>query len=89
MRRTWRSASVLVLLALVAVGTQAARKDTHKTAEAPWPQLMLDGGRSLTYQQTLMSEQDVKNQPGFWGKVVNLVAGNPTIARWRGLTALP
>ena len=77
MRRTWRSTLGIGLMALMAICAQGSRKDNRKTAEAPWPQLMLDGGRRLTYQQTLTSERDVKKDPGFWGKVVNLVAGDP------------
>jgi DNA-binding beta-propeller fold protein YncE len=62
----------------VAVATPAfAGKPKKNTAEPPWPELLLDGGRKLTYQQTFSSERDARGKPGFWSKVIDIVAGEP------------
>src|SRR5664279_3868597 len=73
----WKSAFIVVLAACMAFPAQASHKDTKKPLENPWPELLLDGGRRLTYQQTLLSERDVKDKPGFWTKAINLIAGEP------------
>lgn len=76
-RHRWKSAYVALLLVCIAFPAQASHKDTKKPLENPWPELLLDGGRRLTYQQSLISERDIKGTPGFWTKVANLVAGEP------------
>lgn len=40
-------------------------------------QLSLDGGRSLTWQNSFNSEHEVKPSRGFWNKLVDVVAGAP------------
>ena len=39
--------------------------------------MSLDGGRSLTWQQSFNSESQVKPNRGFWNKLVDVVAGEP------------
>lgn len=41
------------------------------------PDLLLDGGRKLSFERTLNSERDVRGKPGFWKKLVDAVAGEP------------
>lgn len=41
------------------------------------PDLLLEGGRKLTFERTLNSERDVLGKPGFWKKLVDAVAGEP------------
>lgn len=53
-----------------------AAKKPSVAAEA-WPELLLEGGRKLTYQQTFSSEKDVRGKQGFWSKLVDVVAGAP------------
>src|SRR5690242_7937983 len=67
---------------LVASSLAQASHREKKAPEAPWPELLMDGGRRLTYQQTLLTERDVKDKPGFWTKMVNVLAGDP---EYRGL----
>jgi DNA-binding beta-propeller fold protein YncE len=43
----------------------------------PWPELLLEGGRKVSHVQTLTSEREVRGKPGFWGKVTNVVLGEP------------
>jgi DNA-binding beta-propeller fold protein YncE len=46
-------------------------------ADKPWPELLLEAGRRLTYQQTIQSERDVGSKQGFWSKLAGIVAGAP------------
>jgi DNA-binding beta-propeller fold protein YncE len=46
-------------------------------AEKPWPELLLEAGRRLTYQQSIKSERDVGVRQGFWSKLAGIVAGAP------------
>lgn len=62
--------------ALLASSAWAAGKPkVARTAEL-W-QLSLDGGRSLTWQNSFRSEHEVKPNRGFWNKLVDVVAGSP------------
>ncbi len=65
---------VIVLLAAPAV----SKKD-KPAPEPKWPELFLQGGRKLTYQQTLKAEKDVRGKPGLWTKIVNLAIGEPDV----------
>ena len=57
----------------------SAKKDSKKDAKGPAiPDLLLDGGRKLSYERSFSSEQEVKPKKGFWTKVVDVVVGAPT-----------
>jgi DNA-binding beta-propeller fold protein YncE len=57
----------------------SAKKETKKDAKGPTiPDLLLDGGRKLSYERSFSSEQEVKPKKGFWTKVVDVVVGAPT-----------
>jgi DNA-binding beta-propeller fold protein YncE len=71
-----RTALVVTLVSLLLIPASAAKKQ-KAPAEPPWPELLLDGGRKLTYLQTFTTERDVRGKPGFWGKVTNVVIGEP------------
>src|SRR3954471_18936532 len=71
LRKTIAAGSLLLLLLTPAF----ARKRQPPPAAQPWPELYLDGGRKLTYQQTVTSERDARSNPGFWGKLANVVLG--------------
>jgi sugar lactone lactonase YvrE len=70
-RRSLAVASILTLLLIPAW----AGKKQPPPAEKPWPELYLEGGRKLVYQQTITSERDARGNPGFWGKLTNVVLG--------------
>ena len=53
----------------------SAEKKKKGSAEPPWPELLLEGGRKLSYQQTFTSDRDVRAYPSFWGKLANVVLG--------------
>ena len=38
---------------------------------------MLQGGRKLTYERSFSTEKEVLGKPGFWTKVLDVVAGEP------------
>ncbi len=54
-----------------------AFKQSKTPAEKPWPELLLEAGRKLSYQQSIKSERDVGGKQGFWSKFANIVAGAP------------
>ncbi len=41
------------------------------------PDLLLEGGRKLTYERSFGTEKEVLGKPGFWARVLNVVAGEP------------
>ena len=54
-----------------------AVKRSETPADKPWPELLLDSGRKLTYKQSITSERDVGGSQGFWAKLAGIVAGTP------------
>jgi DNA-binding beta-propeller fold protein YncE len=54
----------------------AAGKKQQTTVAAP-PDLLLEGGRKLSFDHALASEHDVRGKPGFLKKLVDVVAGEP------------
>lgn len=45
------------------------------------PDLLLEGGRKLSFERVLGSERDIRGKPGFWKKLVDVVAGEPEYKR--------
>jgi DNA-binding beta-propeller fold protein YncE len=52
-----------------------AVKRSKTPADKPWPELLLEAGRRLTYQQSITSERDVGGKQGFLSKLAGIVAG--------------
>ena len=71
--RTWRKGGAVLLLLLVAVYLPASKKENPKIALPP--DLLLQDGRKLTYERAFGTERDVRGKPGFWAKVLDVVAG--------------
>ncbi len=63
--------AVLLLLMPVLASRQA------KVADVGPPDLLLEGGRKLSYERSFSSEREVKPKRGFWNKVLDVVAGEP------------
>jgi DNA-binding beta-propeller fold protein YncE len=63
-----------LLLVIPASANKDVKKDTRNPAI---PDLLLDGGRKLSYERSFSSEREVKPKRGFWTKVVDVVAGEP------------
>jgi len=79
--RNWRRKSLL-LVAVVWVITSllvpawASKAHKEKPTEPGPPDLLLEGDRKLTYERSFASQREV-HKPGFWGKLVDVVAGEP------------
>ena len=66
------------LSAIVLLLQSAALADRKKPQAVPGPpELLLDGGRKLSFERVLSSERDVRGKPGFWKKLADVVAGEP------------
>jgi DNA-binding beta-propeller fold protein YncE len=66
--------SWLAILALVPTMQFAASRPP--VAPTP-PDLLLEGGRKLSFERSFSSEKEVLGKPKFWTKVLNIVAGEP------------
>lgn len=73
--KTFRTAITVSAIVCLLLIPAFAGKRQKAPPEQPWPELLLEGGRKLTYQQTFTSERDVRSNPGFWGKLANVVLG--------------
>jgi len=47
------------------------------TQPAAGPELLLDGGRKLTWERSFSLEREVKPKRSFWTKLVDVIAGQP------------
>lgn len=75
-RRLRKALWGIVLIALLLA--PAFARERQEGVPAPlWPELLLENGRKLTYQQTLSSERELRGKQSFWSKLVNVVAGKP------------
>src|ERR1035441_79629 len=63
--------SVLLLLATVGAA------DKGRTNQPKPPDLPLEGGRKLVFERSFSTEKETKGKPGFWTKVLDVVAGEP------------
>jgi DNA-binding beta-propeller fold protein YncE len=72
-----RMTGVLLLAMCTAAPAGAAKrpKQTIKTLSAP--DLLMDGGRKLTFERAFSLEREVKPKRSFWTKVVDAIAGQP------------
>lgn len=66
-----------VLLVCLLLTPALVAKNKKAPVEQPWPDLLLDGGRKVSYVQTFTSERDVRGRGGFWSKMFDIVAGEP------------
>jgi DNA-binding beta-propeller fold protein YncE len=72
----WRC-GVFCFVVLLLSPSWAARKPDAPGVPAP-PDLLLEGGRTLTFERAFSSQKDVLGKPRLWTKVLNVVAGEPT-----------
>lgn len=68
----------VVLLLQPALG--ASRKKPQTAVPTP-PDLLLEGGRKLSFERVFSSEREIRGKPGFWKKLVDVVAGEPEYKR--------
>lgn len=76
-KRQYKCASFIVIAMLLAL--PLAAKSKPKTTSAQVPQLLLEGGRKLTFLRTLQTDRDVRGKPGFFTRVFDLVVGAPDL----------
>jgi sugar lactone lactonase YvrE len=81
-KRCQHAALVLACLAMVCAMAPASvkiriKKKEAPPAELPPPDLLLEGGRKLVWERSFATEQEVRGKPGFWARVVDVVAGEP------------
>ncbi len=74
-----RSLSILLLAGalIFSMAPAFAVKQSTAPADKPWPELLLEAGRTLSYRQSIASERDVGSKRGFWSKLAGIVAGAP------------
>jgi DNA-binding beta-propeller fold protein YncE len=51
------------------------------SAEPIPPDILMDGGRKLSFERTFSAEQEVRGKKGFWTKLLDFVAGEPNYRR--------
>ena len=73
------TAALVVILLTASMGVCKARKESPQPRP---PDLLLEGGRKLIYERSFSTEREAKGKPGFWGKLVDFVAGEAEV---RGL----
>lgn len=74
MRRRLRIPAWALLLFLLLATVVYAKDRKAREVPAP-PDLLLEGGRKLSFDRVLTSEKDIRGKPGFWKKLVDVVAG--------------
>ncbi|HXM65341.1 MAG TPA: hypothetical protein VN911_01315, partial [Candidatus Acidoferrum sp.] len=74
-RMRWIGA-VAALVVLLATPVLAAGKPKTPRQSMP-PELLLDGGRKLTFERSFSLEREVKPKRSFWTRVVDVIAGEP------------
>jgi len=66
-----------LLILLLIPGVVLARPKSPPAGPVSLPELELTGGRKLRYEGSVTSEREVKNKPRLWGRLLDIVAGEP------------
>ncbi len=79
-RKTVGQMALAGMLLLFFCAPAGARKP-KKPADTPVspPDLLLAGGRKLVYERSFSSEGEARKKPGFFGKLLNVIAGAPEL----------
>ena len=75
--RNLRLAVYFILAMLLAPNLPAASKSKADSTPVEVPELLLDGGRKLTFERSLSTDRDVRGKPGFFTRVFDFVVGAP------------
>ena len=67
---------IVCFVVLLLTPSWAAKKTDPASVPGP-PDLLLQGGRKLTFERAFSSEREVLGKPKFWTRVLNVVAGEP------------
>jgi DNA-binding beta-propeller fold protein YncE len=77
-RGDWRRAFIVVGFVVLLSLPAGAAKQPKETARQPAPpDLLLEGGRKLTFERSFSLEREVKPKRSLWTKVIDAVAGQP------------
>lgn len=76
-RGAGRKLGLACVLALVLTPLMGAAGKSSKPQSVNVPELLLEGGRRLSYERSFWSEPEVHIKRGFWSKVIDIVAGTP------------
>jgi DNA-binding beta-propeller fold protein YncE len=78
MRRSLLQKTAALSLTLVlSAGAWAAKKPKETIIPDAPPELLMDGGRKLTFERSFGLEREVKPKRGFWTKLVDVAIGEP------------
>jgi DNA-binding beta-propeller fold protein YncE len=69
--------AVVAGLLLCLAPAWAGDKTKKKAVDQSVPDVLLEGGRKLTYERNFSWEREVSPKRGFWKKLVDVVAGEP------------
>src|SRR5580704_16193597 len=72
-----RNAALAGVTLMMAVPVLAANPSKETAKPPAGPELLLEGGRKLTYERSFSLEREVKPKRSFWTKLVDVVAGEP------------
>jgi DNA-binding beta-propeller fold protein YncE len=70
-------AGLMILLALFLILPATAAKRPKETIKPSAPDLLMDGGRKLSFERSFSLEREVKPKRSFWTRVVDTIAGQP------------
>ena len=71
-------AAIIGLMAMLPATPADAAKRPKETVKQPAPpDLLMDGGRKLSFERSFSLEREVKPKRSFWTKVVDIIAGMP------------
>ncbi len=78
-RATLRTAATIAVLGMMLVAPAHATKHAKDAGIplAPPPDLLMDGGRKLSFERSFSLEREVKLKRGFWNKLVDIAIGEP------------
>ncbi len=65
------------LATILAVPAGAAKRPKETVAPLSAPDLLMDGGRKLSFERSFSLEREVKPKRSFWTRVVDTIAGLP------------
>jgi DNA-binding beta-propeller fold protein YncE len=77
LKKKLQTVCILAAIAMAMASDATASKAKSQPPQPGPPDLLLSGGRSLSYERMFSSQHDVKLKRGFWTKLVDLVAGAP------------
>jgi sugar lactone lactonase YvrE len=80
LRTALLSLGAVLLCVLPAAATKIKikiKRPPPPAAEVRPPDLVLEGGRKLSWERSFAFEKEVRGKPGFWGRVANVIAGEP------------